>query len=69
VTLEAQGQLVLKADNQPAYRLAPYHGQIFRIVELEGFAVEFRCEGTSIDEAIFYQPNGTFVARRVEDGS
>jgi hypothetical protein len=37
VTLDSQGQLVLKPDNQPAYRLSPQHGRRFRIVELEGF--------------------------------
>jgi CubicO group peptidase (beta-lactamase class C family) len=67
VTLDTQGQLVLKPDNQPAWRLAPHHGRRFRIVELEGFIVEFRGEGTIVDEIIFHQPNGTFVARRLED--
>jgi hypothetical protein len=66
VTLETNGQLVLKPDNQPAYRLVPQQGRSFRIAELEGFAVEFRGDGTSIDEMIFHQPNGTFVGRRVE---
>jgi Domain of unknown function (DUF3471) len=67
VTLNAEGQLVLKSDNQPAYRLAPHHSRRFRIVELEGFVVEFRGEGAIVDEVIFHQPNGTFVARRQED--
>ena len=67
VTLDAEGQLVLKPDNQPAYRLAPQQGRRFRIVELEGFVVEFRGEGTIVDEVIFHQPNGTFIAKRVED--
>ena len=66
VTLDAQGELVLKPDSQPAYRLAPLQGRRFRIVELEGFIVEFRGEGTIVDEAIFHQPNGTFIAKRVE---
>ena len=66
VTLDTEGQLVLKPDNQPAYRLAPQQGRRFRIVELEGFFVEFRGEGTIIDELIFHQPNGTFVATRVD---
>jgi hypothetical protein len=59
--------LVLKPDNQPAYRLAPQHGRRFRTLELEGFLVEFRGEGTIVDEVIFHQPNGTFIAKRVED--
>jgi len=66
VTLDAEGQLVLRSDHQPAYRLAPQQGRRFRIVELEGFVVEFRGEGRIVDEAIFHQPNGTFIAKRVE---
>ena len=66
VTLNAEWQLVLKPDNQPAYRLAPHHGRRFPIIELEGFGVEFVGEATIVDEVIFHQPNGTFVARRVE---
>ena len=67
VTLNAEWQLVLKPDNQPAYRLAPHHGRRFPIIELEGFGVEFVGEATIVDEVIFHQPNGTFVARRLED--
>jgi CubicO group peptidase (beta-lactamase class C family) len=67
LTLDAEGQLVLKPDNQPAYRLAPQQGRRFRIRELEGFVVEFRGEGTVVDEVIFHQPNGTFIAKRVAD--
>jgi hypothetical protein len=66
VTLDADGQLVLKPDHQPAYRLIPHQGRRFRIAEAEGFAVEFRGDRT-IDEVIFHQPNGTFTARRVTD--
>jgi hypothetical protein len=66
VMLDEEGRLVLKSDYQPAYRLAPEQGRRFRIVELEGFVVEFRGKGTIIDEVIFHQPNGTFVAKRVE---
>ena len=68
VTLDAEGQLVLKPDNQPAYRLAPHHGRRFRIVELEGFVVEFRGDGAIVDEMISHQPNGTFVKTRVQNG-
>jgi len=67
VTLDAEGHLVLKADNQQAYRLAAHHGRRFRIVELEGFLVEFRGAGTIVDEVIFHQPNGTLLAKRVKD--
>jgi CubicO group peptidase (beta-lactamase class C family) len=67
VTLDTDGHLVLKPDNQPPYHLAPQQGRRFRIRELEGFVVEFRGEGTIVDEVIFHQPNGTFTAKRVED--
>jgi CubicO group peptidase (beta-lactamase class C family) len=66
VTLDEEGRLVLKSDYQRAYRLAPEQRRRFRIVELEGFVVEFRGEGDIVDEVIFHQPNGTFVAKRVE---
>ena len=65
VTLDSEGRLMLKPDYQPAYRLAPEQGRRFRIVELDGFFVEFRGGGTTVDEVIFYQPNGIFVAQRV----
>ena len=60
------GQLMLASDYQPPYRLAPHQGRSFRIVELDGFVVEFRGDGATIDEAVFHQPNGTFVAKRLE---
>jgi hypothetical protein len=66
VTLDAQDQLELKPVNQPGYRLAPQDGRRFRIVELERFFVEFSGEGTIVNEVIFHQPNGTFVATRLQ---
>ena len=66
VTLDDEGNLVLKPDFQPTWRLAPYQGRTFSIRELQGFFVEFAGEGSRVDEIIFHQPNGTFVAKRVE---
>jgi hypothetical protein len=66
VTLDDDGNLLLKPDLQPAWHLAPHQGRTFRIRELVGFFVEFSGEGASVDEIILHQPNGTFVARRVE---
>jgi hypothetical protein len=66
VTLDNEGRLGLKSDYQPDYRLAPEQGRRFRIVELEGFVVEFRGDEISVSEMICHQPNGTFVAERVE---
>jgi CubicO group peptidase (beta-lactamase class C family) len=67
VTLDGDGNLMLKPDKQPTYRLAPRQGRQFRIVELEGFVVEFRGANAIVDEIVFHQPNGTFVAKRVEE--
>jgi len=67
VTLDSEGRLMLKPDYQPAYRLEPQQGRRFRIVELDGFAVEFRGQGEIVDQIIFHQPNGTSVADRVAD--
>ena len=59
------GQLTLTVGSQPTYKLRPYQGQTFVIVELEGFRVEFHLgPDGEVDELIFHQPNGTFVARR-----
>jgi hypothetical protein len=41
--------------------------EVFRIVELEGFFVEFGGEGITVDEVVFHQPNGIFVAQRAEE--
>jgi CubicO group peptidase (beta-lactamase class C family) len=65
VTLDAEDRLILKSDFQSAYRLEPQQSRRFRIVELDGFAVEFRGEDGRIDQIVFHQPNGIFVADRV----
>ncbi|NUR14057.1 MAG: beta-lactamase family protein [Bradyrhizobium sp.] len=64
VTLDTEGRLILKTDFQPAYRLEPQQHRRFRIVELDGFAIEFRGEHDGIDQIVFHQPNGVFVADR-----
>jgi CubicO group peptidase (beta-lactamase class C family) len=67
ISLRANGQLTLKSDYQPLYKLSPYQGAVFSIVELEGFRVEFRPGPTkSADELVFHQPNGTFVVPRID---
>lgn len=65
VSLDAEGRLIRKPDFQPAYRLEPQQGRRFRIVELDGFAVEFRGADDRIDQIVFHQPNGVFVADRL----
>ena len=59
------GQLMLTVGSQPTYKLRPYQSRTFVIDELEGFRVEFHLgPDGEVDQLVFHQPNGTFVARR-----
>ena len=50
---------------QPVRELAPAGGLRFNIREQTGFSVEFRKDASgAVTEAVLYQPNGTFIARR-----
>jgi Domain of unknown function (DUF3471)/Beta-lactamase len=70
VTEDAEGQLMLKIPFVPLYRLRPYQGATFSIVALDGYRVEFRRgPAGAVDELVYHQPNGTFIAKRVESGS
>jgi CubicO group peptidase (beta-lactamase class C family) len=70
VSEDAEGQLMLKIPLQPLYYLRPYQGATFAIAKLDGYRVEFR-RGPSgtIEELVYHQPNGTFVARRAGEGN
>ena len=65
VSQDAEGQLNLKIPFQPLYQLKPYHGATFAIAPLDGYRLEFR-RGASgkVEEAVYHQPNGTFIAKR-----
>jgi hypothetical protein len=65
VEQDRDGQLTLKFGSQPASKLIPHQGRTFAIHGADGFRVEFRpAPDGNVDELIFHQPNGTFVARR-----
>jgi hypothetical protein len=65
VVQDNDGQLMLTVGSQPTYKLRPYQSRTFVIDELEGFRVEFHLgPDGEVNELIFHQPNGTFVARR-----
>jgi CubicO group peptidase (beta-lactamase class C family) len=65
VGLDNNGQLTLTVGSQPTYKLRPYQSRTFVIDQLEGFRAEFHLgPDGEVDELIFHQPNGTFVARR-----
>jgi CubicO group peptidase (beta-lactamase class C family) len=58
-------QLTLTVGGGPTYKLHPYQNRTFVIDKLEGFRVEFHLgPDGKVDELIFHQPNGTFVAPR-----
>ena len=66
VEQDRDGQLTLTFGSQPTYKLRPYQSRTFLIEELEGFRVEFHLgPDGAMEELLFHQPNGTFVARRV----
>jgi hypothetical protein len=69
VTEDAEGQLTLKIPFVPLYQLRPYQGATFSIVQLDGYRTEFR-RGPSgaIQELVYHQPNGTFIAKRSPKG-
>jgi CubicO group peptidase (beta-lactamase class C family) len=62
---DKDGQLTLTVGIQPTYKLRPYQSRTFIIDEFEGFRVEFHLGSDGdVDELIFHEPNGTFVALR-----
>jgi hypothetical protein len=65
VAQDGDGQLALTYGSQPSCKLRPYQARTFAIDPLEGFRVEFRVgPDGNVDELLFHQPNGAFLARR-----
>ncbi len=65
VSLQGGDTLILSISGQPARELVPRHGMVFDLKGLSGFSVEFKKDAAGkVIEAVFYQPNGTFVAER-----
>jgi CubicO group peptidase (beta-lactamase class C family) len=65
VALKADGTLTLTLPGQPTYELVPSRGLAFDIKGRPGYSVEFkRGAGGAANEVVFFQPNGTFLARR-----
>ncbi len=59
--------LTLHIAGQPAYTLEPQVSGRFGLRGLQGFSVGFEEEDGKVVKAVFYQPNGVFESRRVED--
>jgi CubicO group peptidase (beta-lactamase class C family) len=65
VAQDNDGHLTLTVGSQPTRKLRPYQSRTFVIDGIESFRVEFHLgPDGDVDELIFHQPNGTFVARR-----
>jgi len=60
--------LTVTVPGQPPYTLVPQQGTTFALKGLNGFTIEFIMEegAEQPKELVFYQPNGTFRAKRVE---
>jgi CubicO group peptidase (beta-lactamase class C family) len=64
---DSDSQLNLTIGSQPTHKLRPYQSRTFVIDELAGFRVEFHLgPDGEVEEFVFHQPNGTFVARRAQ---
>ncbi len=65
VALEGEKTLVLVIPGQPQYELIPRHGTLFDLKGLSGFSIEFKKDASgAVTEAVFYQPDGTYVAKK-----
>jgi CubicO group peptidase (beta-lactamase class C family) len=65
VALEGENALTLTVPGQPTYTLVPTGALKFNVKGLTGFSIEFKKnEAGTVDQLVFYQPNGTFVAKR-----
>jgi len=65
VSLRGEESLTLSVPGQREYELVPTRGLAFDIKGLTGFSVEFKKDSSgAVAELVFYQPNGTFVAKR-----
>jgi len=59
--------LTLNLPGQPTFTLVPQVSGRFGLEGLEGFSIDFVEEKGKITKVVYYQPNGVFEARRVED--
>jgi hypothetical protein len=64
MSLRSSGLRLLTVATQPTYKLRPNQGRTFVSDEFERYRVEFLGPDGDVDELLFHQPNGTFMARR-----
>jgi len=65
VMLEGEKTLYLIVPGQPKYELVPRRGTTFDLMGLSGFSIEFKKDDSGkVTEAVLYEPDGTYVAKR-----
>ena len=65
VALRGEDTLIMTVPGQPTYTLVPTREMNFDLKGLSGYSVEFKKDTHGeIVEVVFYQPNGTFVAKK-----
>lgn len=65
VELKGDSVLTVTITGQPTYELVPYRGNEFNLKDVTGVSVEFRLgSNDKAAQAVFKQPNGTFIAER-----
>lgn len=63
--LKGENTLTLTVPGQPEYEMVPVRGLTFDVKGLAGFSIEFKKDASgAVIEAAFYQPNGTFLAKK-----
>jgi CubicO group peptidase (beta-lactamase class C family) len=65
VAIRGANAITLMLPGQPLFELTPTGGLKFLVKGLTGYSLEFKKnESGAVDELVFYQPNGTFLAKR-----
>lgn len=65
IAMRGPTTLTLTLPGQSAHELVPTGGLKFAVKGMNGFTLEFKKnEAGAVDQLVFYQPNGTFAAKR-----
>ena len=68
VVEEKNGNLYLSPTGQPTFQMESSANDEFKFQAMPGYSIKFKFNGkTKAQELVMFQPNGTFVAKRVEN--
>jgi len=62
--MKGEDRVSLELAGQAPMELEPVKDMRFNVKGMTGFSVEFKKDGSSVNEVVFNQPNGTFIAKR-----